>query len=183
MTGSMSSILAVATAALGLMAGVWAEDTELCGEAAFYPSEYTCYNNTSLCPITYSLPTVPCGTSGCVAPQAIACEAGKPKTLPKATSPFTLTAWGVRGTYRNQPVKACGGYLAIGANARECVSCIGAGPGVDCKSYKGKTVLLPDGAMVRLPTPISPASVVQRKTLTCCCSTRHPTSVVDSTGT
>ncbi|KAK5651923.1 hypothetical protein OQA88_11582 [Cercophora sp. LCS_1] len=142
-----SSFLAIATVAFGLLAGVQAEDTELCGEAAFYPSEYNCYNNTALCPIIYHLPTVPCGASGCVAPQAVACDSGKLKSLPRAISPFTLTAWGTRSAYRGQPVKACGGYLAIGANARECISCNGAEPGVDCKSYKGKTVLLPDGAM------------------------------------
>ena len=128
-----------------------AEETKTCGVATYSPSEYTCYNDSALCPTVYSLPTVPCsGSGGCYAPQAFSCEGGTLKTLPKASSPFTLTAYGTRRAYRGLAVKACGSYLAIGANARECTSCTKAAPGVQCSSYKGKTVFLPGGAMVNL---------------------------------
>ncbi|KAK3356588.1 hypothetical protein B0T25DRAFT_589166 [Lasiosphaeria hispida] len=141
-------LLAALVVAASFLVTPNAENIATCGTAAYFPSEYVCYNDTALCPTVYGLPTVPCsGSGGCYAPQALSCNMGTLGTLPKASSPFTLTAFGTRETYRNVPVKACGNYLAIGANARECTSCTGAGPGIQCSSYKGKTVLLPDGSM------------------------------------
>ncbi|KAK0702163.1 hypothetical protein B0H67DRAFT_558480 [Lasiosphaeris hirsuta] len=140
--------LAAFALAASLLVTSNAEDTATCGAATYFPSEYSCYNDTALCPTAYSLPTVPCsGSGGCYAPQSLSCNGGILRTLPKASSPFTLTAFGTREPYRNVSVKACGNYLAIGANARECTSCTGVGPGVQCSSYKGRTVLLPDGSM------------------------------------
>lgn len=136
---------------LFLAALVASEETATCGSASYFPSEYTCHNNTALCPRVYGLPTAPCAASGgCYSPQAFSCSSdGTLRTLPKATSAFTLTAFGTRNTYFNQSVKACGGFLAIGANARECTSCRpGPGASVDCAGYGRKTVLLPDGSMV-----------------------------------
>ena len=132
-----------------LMSPVRAEDMDSCGEASYFPSEYTCYDNSTLCPITFNLPTVPCeGTGGCYASEMFSCKDGELETLPEATGPFTLTAHGTRPAYQNLTVKACGNYLAIGANARECTSCAGAGPDVQCETYRNNTVLLPNGKMV-----------------------------------
>ncbi|KAK0649902.1 hypothetical protein B0T16DRAFT_138061 [Cercophora newfieldiana] len=146
----MASIRAIATLAITaiLATQTSAEETETCGVASYFPTEYTCYNNTSLCPKIYSLSTVPCaGSGGCYSPHSFSCSDGVLRSLPKASSPFTLTAHGVRATYQDKYVKACGGYLAIGANARECTSCPKGQAGVDCASYGRKTVLMPDGAM------------------------------------
>ncbi len=122
---------------------------ESCGTAQYFPSEYTCYGNRTLCPVVYSLATTPCSSSGgCYSRQMFSCEGGRLQMLPMATGPFTLTAHGTRPTYQNMTVKACGGYLAVGANARQCTSCSGAGPGVQCESYGNNAVLLPDGQMV-----------------------------------
>lgn len=144
------AVLALATN-LFFPAPVLAEEKATCGQAAYYPTEYTCHNDKTLCPTLYSLPTKPCpGSGGCFAPEEFSCsDDGALKTLPEATSPFTLTVWGVRSAYRNQVVKACGGYLAVGANARQCHACTAAG-GTNCGSYKNQTVFLPDGKMVRL---------------------------------
>jgi hypothetical protein len=132
----------------GLQGLASAEDTKPCGTASYFPSEYTCYNNATLCPIMYSLPSYPCGSNGCYVKEQFSCEAGQLKGLPKATTPFTLTAHGTRATYQNLTVKACGNFLAIGANARQCTTCNGAGPGVKCNEYENKAVLLPNGDMV-----------------------------------
>jgi len=140
-------------------AAVSAEDVLPCGSATYFPSEYTCHGNSTLCPRVYGLATLPCSSSGCYSPQAFSCSAdGSLKNLPKATSPFTLTAFGTRTTYFNQSVKACGGYLAIGANARECTSCRpGVGVSVDCAGYGRKTVLVPGGEMVSFFSPLHSA--------------------------
>jgi len=142
--------LTLALAAVGLVAAD--PVTETCGGADFLPTEYVCYNNKTLCPIINSLPLSHCaGTGGCYAPQQFSCgEDGVLRTLPKTTKPFTLTAWGSRSAYRGQEVRACGNYLAIGANARVCTACP-KNSGVECAKYGGKTVLWPDGKMVSSP--------------------------------
>lgn len=141
----------------------WTEALQTCGAARYFASEYSCFGNRTLCPVMYNLPTVPCATGAvdggsCYAPEMFSCApGGKLETLPAASTPFTLTAHGTRATYRNLTVKACGGFLAIGANARQCTSCAGAGPGVQCAAYGNKAVLLPSGEMVRSPkTPPCP---------------------------
>ncbi|KAK4448677.1 hypothetical protein QBC34DRAFT_101981 [Podospora aff. communis PSN243] len=145
--GAFRVVAALAVAAL-LSTSASAEEAETCGTASYFPSEYSCYNNTALCPKVYGLPTVPCaGAGGCYSPHTHSCSDGALKSLPPATSAFTLTAWGVRTTYQDKIVKACGGYLAIGANARECTACDASRPGVNCASYGKKTVLMPDGSM------------------------------------
>ena len=109
----------------------------------------------------YNLPTLPCsnGTSGCYAGEMFSCEGGELKMLPEATTPFVMEAHGTRNTYKNLTVKACATYLAIGANARECTSCSGAGSDVDCASYQNDTVLLPNGEMVSLRVPFGSKNV------------------------
>ncbi|KAK3987101.1 hypothetical protein QBC44DRAFT_344142 [Cladorrhinum sp. PSN332] len=139
---------ALAAAGTFLFSPALAEDRLKCGEASYFPSEYTCHNEKTLCPTQYSLPTKPCSGSGsCYSPEQFTCgEDGTLRDLPDAASPFTLSIWGARSAYRNQTVKACGGYLAVGANARQCHACTAAG-GTNCGSYKNATVFLPDGKM------------------------------------
>ena len=124
-----------------------------CGAASYLPTEYVCYNNRTLCPIINSLPLSHCPPSGgCYAPQQFSCDAatGELRTLPEAAGDraFVLTAWGTRSAYRGKEVNACGGYLAIGANARVCTGCPRGREGVDCEGYGGRTVLRGDGRMV-----------------------------------
>lgn len=141
-----------------------AEETQTCGAANYFPSQYTCYNNSALCPKAYSLPTVPCaGSGGCYSPRELSCSDGVLRSLSKASSPFTLTAHGVRAAYQNKPIKACGGYLAIGANARECTSCPAGRAGVNCASYGRKTVLMPGGAMVLVALTVAIVLTFRRR--------------------
>ena len=147
---SIRTILAALAAASTLLfSPALAEDHKKCGEATYLPSEYTCYNEKTLCPSQYGLPTKPCsGSGGCYPPEQFTCgEDGVLRDLPEATSPFTLSTWSVRTAYQNQILRACGGYLAFGANARQCTACTAAG-GTNCGSYKNATGFLPDGKMV-----------------------------------
>ncbi|KAK4228635.1 hypothetical protein QBC38DRAFT_414159 [Podospora fimiseda] len=141
-------LTALAAATTLLFPLILAEERQKCGEASYFPSEQTCYNDKTLCPKQYSLPSRPCaGSGGCYLPQEYTCgDDGILRDLPDATGPFTLAVWGERFAYRNQTIKACGGYLAIGANARQCHACTAAG-GTNCGSYKNATVFLPDGKM------------------------------------
>jgi len=142
-------VLALAGLASPARAQAQSEALQTCGAARYFASEYSCFGNQTLCPVMYNLPSIPCaGAGGCYAPQMFSCAGGRLETLPAASTPFTLTAHGTRPTYQNLTVKACGGFLAIGANARQCTSCTGAGPGVQCASYGNKAVLLPSGEMV-----------------------------------
>lgn len=144
--------LAVLALAVGLAAPViLAEELRTCGGASYFPSEYACYGDSALCPIIHGLPTAHCGGSGgCYAREQFSCDdGGALRTLPEATSPFTLTAFGARPGFGNMTVKACGGFLAIGANARQCTSCSpGPGANVQCAEYRNQMVLLPGGQMV-----------------------------------
>ncbi|KAK1835012.1 hypothetical protein QBC39DRAFT_379392 [Podospora conica] len=138
--------LCLATTALA------APETLPCGAASYLASEYVCYNNRTLCPIINSLPLSHCPPAGgCYAPQQFSCDAatGELRTLPVAAGDraFTLTAWGTRTAYRGKEVNACGGYLAIGANARVCTGCPKGVEGVDCDKYGRQTVLRADGRM------------------------------------
>lgn len=173
--------LAILALAAGAVSHVRAEDMETCGDASYFPSEYNCYDDSALCPIMYNLPTLPCNgsTAGCYAGEMFSCEDGNLKTLPEATDPFTLTAHGTRPMYENLEVKACAGYLAVGANARECTSCKDAGPDVDCDSYGRDAVLLPNGEMVsyRDKSILGEDSMLIQRALD-----RLPTSQAVSTG-
>jgi len=153
--GTLIALVLAGAARLAQAQDAAAAATQTCGAAEYIPSEYTCYNNRTLCPVVSNIPTFPCeGTGGCYGKERFSCEGGSLKNLPPATQPFTLTAHGVRPNYKNLTVKACGGFLAVGANARECTSCNNAGPNVTCSSYGNQAVLLPNGQMVRayLPT-------------------------------
>jgi hypothetical protein len=126
-----------------------AEDLKSCGEAPYYPSEYTCYSNSTLCPVTLGLATLPCDKA-CYHGEMYQCVSGKIRLLPEASTPFTLVSHGMSQHINNQTVKACGNFLAIGAGARECVSCLNSPPQYECGTYQNKTALLPNGEMVSL---------------------------------
>ncbi|KAM7202931.1 hypothetical protein V8F20_004178 [Naviculisporaceae sp. PSN 640] len=146
---NLFAALAVAASSNLFYSPALAQGLSKCGEATFYDNEYTCYNDKTLCPTVYGLPTKPCGaTGGCYSPERHSCDAkdGTLRDLPEATSPFTLAVWGVRKAYQNKTINACGGMLAFGANARQCVVCTAAG-GTNCGSYKNQTVFLPNGQM------------------------------------
>jgi hypothetical protein len=160
---SFVSLLAAASSSLFVLspAPAAAEELATCGTTPYFPSEYTCYNDRTLCPFQFSLPTKPCA-GGCYSPEQFEClmpsgkgkgknndreDLGVLRPLPEATSPFTLTVWGPRSIFRNMTVRACGGYLAVGANARQCQACTAVG-GTDCEKYSNVTALLPDGRMV-----------------------------------
>lgn len=130
------------------------EAPKQCGELSYLPSTYTCFGNTTLCPVSMGIASRPCTASGvnsgCYSPYDYSCDAatGKLKPLPPATSPFTLTSYAKQSWLNGLQVKACGGYLAMGAGAHQCATCRGAPNGTDCSKFGNKPVLLPDGKMV-----------------------------------
>ncbi|GAB1309881.1 Endo-1,3(4)-beta-glucanase 1 carbohydrate binding domain-containing protein [Madurella fahalii] len=146
---AVARVLAAVAVAAAVAAPVLAEELQTCGAASYYPSEYTCYDDSALCPVIHTLPTAHCsGSGGCYAPEQFSCEDGTLKSLPDATSPFTLAAFGARPNFGNMTVNACGNYLAIGAGARLCTSCSPApGAKVQCSEYGNQTVFLPGGQM------------------------------------
>jgi hypothetical protein len=143
-----ATIAALALAAI--VPHALAEDLQPCGEARYFPSEYTCYNNATLCPTVFGLPNFPCN-GACYYKEMYQCTSEKLRLLPEATGLFGLVAHSNNPYLNGQQVKACGNYLAVGAGARECTTCRGAGPDVACASYQNKTVLLTTGEMVRSP--------------------------------
>lgn len=124
--------------------GVLGEDLESCGDAQYYPSEYTCFDDSTLCPILFGLPNQPCN-GGCYASEMYECESGKLDLLPESESPFKLVSHSAVSRVEGQQVRACGNYLAIGTGARECNSC---DEGAACDEYGNETVLLGSGEMV-----------------------------------
>lgn len=126
------------------LTGVLGEDLESCGDAQYYPSEYTCFDDSTLCPILFGLPNQPCN-GGCYAPEMYKCDSGKLGLLPEPETPFKLVSHSAVSRVDDHPVRACGTYLAIGAGARECHSC---GEGIACGGYGNETVLLQNGEMV-----------------------------------
>jgi len=127
---------------------VMAEDLASCGAARYYPSEYACYDDKVLCPVTFGTATLSCeGT--CYDKEQYRCVDGKVKLLPKATGPFVLVAESDNEILNGRVVNACGNYFAIGAGARQCASCRGITDNFACGSYGNQTVFLPNGKMVR----------------------------------
>lgn len=124
-----------------------AEDLEWCGDnARYFPSEYTCFDDSFLCPVLFGLPNLPCG-GGCYADQMYTCDGGSLKLRGEQKEPFILTTASSSEHVDGLVVNACGGYLAIGTGARECAQCP-ADAGVDCAEYGKKCVFLPNGEMV-----------------------------------
>lgn len=141
----MSSRLVLGALALtATLTGVLGEDLEWCGDAQYYPSEYTCFDDSALCPILFGLPNQPCN-GGCYAPEMYECDSGKLDLLPESESPFKLMSHSAVDRVSDHPVRACANYLAIGTGARECTSCE---DGASCDEYGNETVLLGNGEMV-----------------------------------
>ena len=126
------------------LSGVLAEDLQLCGDAQYYPGEYTCFDDSTLCPILFGLPNKPCN-GGCYAPEMYQCDSGKLNLLPEADGPFKLVSQSGVSRVDDWEVRACGNYFAIGTGARECNSCA---EGAACDEYGNETVLLANGEMV-----------------------------------
>jgi hypothetical protein len=129
---------------------VSAEDMKTCGDLDYFPSEYACYNDSLLCPVSFGAPMLACGSTTCYDRAQYMCQKdGKLANRPAAEGPFVLTAESPNVILNGRVVNACGGYLAIGAGARQCDSCRGIAEGFSCGSYGNQTVFLPDGKMVR----------------------------------
>jgi hypothetical protein len=135
-----------------------AEDLASCGEEQYYPSEYTCYDDKKLCPITFGTPTLECD-GVCYDKGQYRCVDGKVKQLPKASGPFILVAESDDVIVNGRVVNACGNYFAIGAGARQCPSCREITEDFNCASYGNQTVFLPNGKMV---SDILMASMIMR---------------------
>ncbi|KAK1750367.1 hypothetical protein QBC47DRAFT_438686 [Echria macrotheca] len=140
--------LRLGLAFLALAAGVLAQEGEqLCGGAPYWSSDYTCYDDSVLCPVSYGIPTFPCG-GACYHREMYRCVAGTSlRLLPRAAGSFGLTVQGTVSYAHSQEVRACGGYLAFGAGARECTSCVPELAPKNCAAYQNKTVLQTDGKM------------------------------------
>ncbi|PKS12468.1 hypothetical protein jhhlp_000674 [Lomentospora prolificans] len=140
----MAARILLAVLSLGA-ALVAAEDLEWCGDARYYPSEYTCFDDSFMCPVLFGLPNLPCN-GGCYADQMYQCDDGSLKLRGEQKKPFVLKTASSSEHVDGLVVNACGGYLAIGTGARECPQCKDSDD-VDCEEYGNKLVLLPDGEM------------------------------------
>ncbi|CAI4214263.1 unnamed protein product [Parascedosporium putredinis] len=83
---------------------------------------------------------------GCFADQMYRCDDGALNLRGPQKTPFILKTASASAHVDGLVIRACGGYLAIGAGARECHGCQDA-DGVDCEEYGNQVVLLPNGEM------------------------------------
>lgn len=128
-----------------------------CGGAGYYPSEYTCYDGSTLCPVLFGQPTLPCG-GACYSPDMYACKDGSHLTLlSEQSGPFALVAQSSNPELNGQTVHACNHMFGIGDDARTCVYCYNAPPLYVCNEYENNTVLRPDGRMVCNGLSLSPS--------------------------
>lgn len=147
----MASRVVLGAAALAAtFSSALGEELEWCGDAQYYPSEYTCFDDSTLCPILFGLPNQPCN-GGCYAPEMYECDSGKLGLLSEAEGPFKLVSHSAVSRVDGHQLRACGNYLAIGAGARECNSC---DEGAACDEYGNETVLLGNGEMVSRGCPL-----------------------------
>ena len=126
-----------------------AEPLLYCDGAGYYPSEYTCFNNTILCPILFGEPSLPC-KGACYSPSMYSCTAvgdgngdKKLQLLLPQEAPFAVVVHSSSPDLHGRMVQACGRRFAIGKDARTCEWCYG-----DCSGYGNKTVLFGNGRLV-----------------------------------
>jgi hypothetical protein len=134
--------------AVGLVRGQ-SEQLEFCGSAPYYASEYTCYDNHTLCPRLYGQPTLPC-SGACYSPDMYQCRDGQLGLLPvhDATgTPFQLQVHSSNPALNNRLAEVCSLQFHVGEDAETCVYCFNAPPQFVCSEYRNETVLLPSGAM------------------------------------
>ncbi|KAK4033617.1 hypothetical protein C8A01DRAFT_19459 [Parachaetomium inaequale] len=126
------------------------EQLQFCGSAPYYASEYTCYDNNTLCPRLYGQPTLPCSGS-CYSPDMYQCrDDGQLQLLPvhgASGSAFRLEAHSSNPALNKRLAEVCNLQFNVGADAETCVYCYDAPPRFVCSSYQNETVLLPSGAM------------------------------------
>ncbi|GAB1312690.1 Endo-1,3(4)-beta-glucanase 1 carbohydrate binding domain-containing protein [Madurella fahalii] len=133
--------------AAGLVRGQQ-ENIAFCGNAPYYPSEYTCYG-TTLCPRLDGQPTLPCG-GACYSPDMYQCRDGQLQLLPAADAnspPFKLEVHSSNPDLNLRQAEVCNLQFHVGADAQTCVYCYNAPPQYVCSSYQNKTVLLASGSM------------------------------------
>ena len=148
------SRLILASLALAALVVTRAEELKQCGSVQYYPSQYTCFEEYTLCPIISSLPTLPC-SGACYSPDMYECVNEKLRLLPVAASPFIMAAHGDGPASSGQLVTACGGYLILGP-ASACTWCCSSSSSGGCGEYQNKTVLFPNGEMVSRSQTICP---------------------------
>lgn len=142
----MAARFLLAALSIGAATVAVAEDLEWCGNARYFPSEYTCFDDSFMCPVSFGLPSLPCN-GGCFADQMYRCDDGALNLRGPQKAPFVLKTASASAHVDGLVIRACGGYLAIGAGARECHGCQDS-DGVDCEEYGNQVVLLPNGEMV-----------------------------------
>ncbi|KAH6855909.1 hypothetical protein B0I37DRAFT_65244 [Chaetomium sp. MPI-CAGE-AT-0009] len=125
------------------------EQLEFCGSVPYYASEYSCYDNKTLCPRLFGQPTLPC-SGACYSPDMYQCRDGQLELLPvhDATgTPFKLQVHSSNPALNNSLAKVCNLQFNVGEDAETCVYCFNAPPQFVCSEYRNETVLLPSGAM------------------------------------
>ena len=142
--------------AVGLVRGQ-SEQLQFCGSAPYYASEYTCYDNNTLCPRLYGQPTLPC-SGACYSPDMYQCSDGQLQLLPvhsETGGPFKLEVHSSNPALNNRLAEVCNLQFNVGEDAETCVYCFNAPPQFVCSEYQNETVLLESGAMVFLSSEAS----------------------------
>ncbi|KAF2666892.1 hypothetical protein BT63DRAFT_427306 [Microthyrium microscopicum] len=111
---SLISFLALATTG-------FAEDLRNCGTAPYYPSQYTCFDNSFLCPISNGVPTLRCGDA-CYLQSQYACSNNQ-LVLNDPNQPDTLLNCGPAQYYDSQYVCFDGNFLCPVINGKATLRC------------------------------------------------------------
>ncbi|KAL2142860.1 hypothetical protein VTI28DRAFT_691 [Corynascus sepedonium] len=101
----------LSAAFLGLASNVLG-DTETCGQAPYDPTQYVCWDNQFLCPITAGEPLSNCA-GACYSKFMYSCTENVLTLLPPAESPFTLTADNPNLPIHGKPVTAAGQHWVV----------------------------------------------------------------------
>lgn len=113
----------ITTALISLLAVglTTAEELLDCGIARYYPSQYTCYDGSFLCPKITGEATLRCGDA-CYSPTLYTCNDGRLKILPDREGSFTLEAFNPAAPFHQDTIEACGRQFYIGLDA-PCAYC------------------------------------------------------------
>lgn len=146
----MATVITLLALGAAGLAQCQSEDMAICGSAPYYASDYTCYDNATLCPTLYGQPTHPC-SGACYSPDMYQCRDGQLQLLPTDDAsgpPFKLEVHSPNPVLNNRRLNVCDLQFHAGEGAETCVYCYNAPPQFVCSSYQNETVLMPSGAMV-----------------------------------
>ncbi|KAK3296333.1 carbohydrate binding-domain-containing protein [Chaetomium fimeti] len=113
-----------AAALVGLASGVLG-DLETCGQAQYDPTQYVCWDNQFLCPITAGEPLSNCA-GACYSKFMYSCTNNVLALLPATEAPFTLTVDNPALLIHGKPVTAAGRHWSLdGETSSYCPDQVG----------------------------------------------------------